>query len=185
MNYTKTIKAGGIEPVFCPGSDFFAVVLSPCDLLVKFPGQEWVLYAQGDWKELKAGKFDRLEIRNPTLAEITVIVYAGSDRYGQQRQSTIDAYTETVGSAVVAINNNASIAFPGTPNGKFIRRRCLIVSNEDPAARLRIRDAMGNNCSTIEPKSSQVIFSAGPLYLFNNSGGAVTFSASETWYVAT
>ena len=183
MNYTLQLGPGRTEFIENTG-DFFAVVMSPVDLLIRIPQEEECLYGQGDSRTLIGQTYKYLQVRNPTANAVMVIIDAGTSRYEQRRQAVVDAPTEIVGSAKTSINHLEQVNFPGDPTGSRIRRRSITFSNEDPNARLRVMDAAGNFCSTIEPKSTQILFVSGVVKLYNNSGGAVSFSASEVWFVA-
>jgi len=93
-----------------------------------------------------------------------------------------DAENEFVTSATVSLANTASIAFSGVPTGTQVRRKALIVTNQDSAGSLEISD--GTNVGAIVFKESNFLLEgAGPIEIHNNSGGAITCKFMEVWYV--
>lgn len=178
-----TIPAGGIRTAYGEG-DSFLVVESNVKLEIMRDGAPFLPYSEGDREDLPPGiQFNRLEVRNPTLVDAYVKLYSGFGRRNQSRAAMIDGPTEMRGGPVTSIANAETIVFDGVPPVGFIRRRSISISNEDPTARLRLKDAVGNLFATIEPKSTQIHFVSGKVSLFNNSGGAVTFCVGETWFV--
>jgi hypothetical protein len=177
------IPAGATHTAYGEG-DSFLVVASNVRLEIMREGAPFLPYEQGDREDLPPGvQFARLEVKNPTLVGAFVKLYSGFGRRQQARAALIDGATEITGSAQTTIANNEAIVFAGSPPVGYIRRRSITVSNEDPTARLRMRDAAGRLFATIEPKSTQIHFVSGSVTLFNNSGGAVVFCAGEAWFV--
>jgi hypothetical protein len=194
--FTRVVKAGTSELFNVQGTFFYAKEATG-PLLVAFDnGPDMPLDVGTGMESTRPGDvFQVVIFRNPFATDVTVTFWAGVGRFIDNRFTLVasrdfalncmDAKTKTYGSATVSIANAGVITFSGTPAGTQIRRRSLTVSNLDPTARLQILDSSSNPCETIEPKTSQVIFSSGALKLSNTSGGAVSFNASEVWYDTT
>lgn len=183
MQYTIAIAAGKTEPINCAESTFFAVVLSGLDLLIRIPGQEFQTYGQGDSMTLTEGRtFRRLEVKNTSLSDTVVVIYAGRDRYEQRRQSVIDAPSETAPVAT-EIAGETTLVLPGTPSGKRIRRRSILVSNPDSALDLQIVDPVtGAVLDTVFFRTSAILNMSGPIGIRNPASTPITASVTEVWW---
>ena len=184
MNFTLNIPAGKTAPLNCGESDFFAVVLAGVDLQINVPGSEPALYAQGDSYEMPPGQvFRRLEIRNPSLADTVVIIFAGLGRYRQQRQALLDAPSrmEQVASAIPA---GGELILSGVASGDRIRRRSVVVSNPDTALDVLMCDDSGAPVNVVFPRSSAILQTSQPMRVKNPHGAAVAVYVSECWWVA-
>lgn len=182
---TKKIPPGGIEAVNIEGSNFH-IVFSPVDIAIKWPGGEFVTYPQGSGVDnLPAGQtFKRLEVRNPSLGEITVVLYVGGPLYRDNRSALIEPRTEVSAQTPAAsiIPNAAGVVLDGIPTGLRIRRKSIQVSNLDPALNLQIRDAAGNVALTVFAQTSITLPISEYVQVYNASGGAIASSISEIWW---
>ena len=93
-----------------------------------------------------------------------------------------DAETEFLVSATTSLANAGTIAFSGVPTGTQVRRKALIVTNEDAAAKLEISDGT-NVGAAIFAESNFLLEGSGAIEIHNNSGGVVTCKFLEVWYV--
>jgi hypothetical protein len=185
MNYELEIKPGGIEPLNGEG-DFFAIVSAPLDILVRYPGQSWMLFSQGDDHTLAPGRtFPRLEVRNPsTTATIRVILYAGFGRYGQRRIASLELRTEIDGWNGTQLGANAGQTFSGVPSGNRVRRKAIVVSNGNATQRLELRDSDGHRALIILPGDSVTLPVSETVTVFNPNGAPTECAISEIWWLA-
>ncbi len=181
----KIIAAGGIEAINNEGRNFH-VVFAPVDIQIKTPGGEFVTYPQGTGADDMPdnGTFKRLEVRNPSLGQITVVIYVGGPLYRDNRSAVIEPKTEVAAQApgVRVIANATGVVFTGIPTGLRIRRKSIQVSNLDPALNLQVRDAAGNVALTVFAATSITLPISEYVQIWNASGGNIASSLSEIWW---
>ena len=182
MNYTLQLGPGESKPINAQGN-FFAIVLAPSDVMVRTPGSEEVLYAQGDSYTLPPGEdFRRLEVRNPTASDAVVVVYAGTGRYEQRRQAVVEPRTVVQGHAGAVLAAGASVTLPGAISGRLIRRKAVTVSNEDPNLNLELQDAAGVPFATVFAGFPTIYPISEPVILKNNNPTPVSYKAGEIFW---
>jgi len=185
--HTLTIGPGAKDFINQEG-DFFAVLNSPVPLEIRWPGCEAAIYAQGDSVDMQSGeRFSRLEIRNPTLAAVTVTIFTGGARYRSARQTMLEQPSALKGWQSVptsSIPAATGIGFDGTPPADGIQRKALMVSNLDPNNVIQIKDANGNLCLVVFANTSVTIPTSDFVQVFNPTGAAISVAISELFYVS-
>jgi hypothetical protein len=186
MNYTLQIAPGKTEPIEVEG-DFFAVVSSPVDLLIREGGKEECLFGQGDSRTLPAGQiFKYLEVKNPTLNTVIVIMDAGSSRYEQRRQSVMEPKTRVraySGLNSATLPSNTQIELSGAPLGDEIRRKAVTASNDDANANLKLLDADGLPFATVYAGFPIIYPISEKVYLANKTNAPINYSAGEIFWI--
>lgn len=183
MNVKLTIAAGAVEPVTLKGRNFY-VVFSPVDIEIKRPGSEWATYPQSTGLDVlpDGDEFERLEVRNPSVGTITVVLWIGGPLFRDARAAIIEPRTEFAASATVSIANGAFVDFSGVPSGLRIRRKAINVTNNDPALDLQIRDAAGNIGLLVFAKTSITLPISEFVRIQNAAGGPIAVALSEIWW---
>ncbi len=180
---TLNIPAGAVQPINSGGTNFH-VVFSPVDILIKWPGAEFISYQQGSGVDNLPGneEFNRLEVRNPTLGAITVVIYIGGPLYRDSRTNVIEPRTELDGWATGVIANGAGHTFDGIPSGLRIRRKSINVTNLDAASNLQIRDSATHVALTVFPQTSITLAVSESVEVYNASAAPVACNVSELWW---
>lgn len=181
---TLTIAAGGIQPINAEGRNFW-VIRSAVDLQIRTGGGEFALYGQGTGLDTlpESEMFRRLEIRNPSIGEITVEIYIGGPLYRDSRSSVMEPRTEFDGQAANSINAATGLTLPGVPSGSRIRRKSIQVTNLDPNSNLQIRDSAAHVGVTVFANTSITLPVSESVEIFNPNGAAVALSVSEIWWI--
>lgn len=179
----KIIAPGAIEAINNEGRNFH-VVFAPVDIQVKVPGGEFVTFPQGAGVENipDNGTFKRLEVRNPSTGPITVVIYIGGPLYRDNRSAIIEPKTEFAAWSGTTLANATGQTFSGVPAGFRIRRKCIQVTNLDPALNLQLRDALNNIGLSVFPNTSITLPISEPVTVYNNSGGPIACNISEIWW---
>lgn len=177
------IAAGAIASINGEGSNFH-VVFAPVDIQIKTPGGEFVTYPQGAGVDNFAnlGTFKRLEVRNPSTGSITVVIYTGGPLYRDNRSALIEPKTEIAGWASNSIAATTGQVFAGVPSGYRMRRKCINVTNLDPALNLQVKDSAGNIALTVFAQTSITLPISETVTVHNANGSAVACSISEIWW---
>lgn len=180
---TKTIAAGGIAPINAEGTNFH-VVFSPVDLYIKLPEGPFGVYQQGGGIDNLPGgdTFKRLEVRNPSLGAITVVIYVGGPLYRDSRSNIIEPDTLGIGQDLSAIPATSELVLSGTPSGSLIRRKSIQVSNLDANLLLSIADASDFTILWVFPKTSIILPISKPVKIVNENGSSLAASVSEIWW---
>lgn len=180
---TLIIAAGAIAPINAEGENFH-VVFSPVDLAIKFPGGEFVLHPQGSGVDnLPGGQtFKRLEVRNPSLGEITAVVYIGGPLYRDNRSAIIEPKTEFAAQASATLAAATGVTLSGLPTGFRIRRKSIQVTNLDPNLTLQVRDSAGQVGLTVFASTSIILPISEAVEIYNANGAAQALNISEIWW---
>ena len=178
-----TIASGAVEPLVGEGRNFH-VVFSPVDLEIKWAGSEWVTYQQGTGIEdfPEGGTFKRLEVRNPSSGEITVVIYTGGPVFRDNRSALMEPRTEVDAWSSNSLAAGTGQTFTGVPSGLRLRRKAINVTNLDPSANLQIRDAAGHIGLTVFPSTSITLPISEAVTVHNATAGAIACSLSEIWW---
>lgn len=181
-NIIKTIAAGQVAPILATGRNFY-VVFAPVDIEIKRPGSEFVLYPQGTGlDEIPGDGFDRLEVRNPSLGEITVVLYIGGPLYRDSRSAIIEPKTTGVPHATTTLPANDFVLLNGIPTGLRIRRKAVLLTNKDQTLNLEIRDTAGNAIVTVFPQMSYTLPISEGVRCHNPNGSPVSCNIAEIWW---
>ena len=180
---TQVIKTGEIAPIVQSGENFH-VVFSPVDLYIRKAGGEFGVYPQGGGLGNSDGNesFKRLEVRNPSLGDITVVIYIGGPEYRDSRSNIIEPDTVAIGQDITTIPATSELILPGIPYGSLIRRKAIQVSNLDANLLLSIRDASGFVVLWVFPLTSVTLPISKRVKVVNTLGSDIAASVSEIWW---
>jgi hypothetical protein len=179
----KIIAAGAIEAINNEGRNFH-VVFAPVDIQIKTPGGEFVTFPQGTGEDNQPdnGTFKRLEVRNPSLGPITVVIYIGGPLYRDNRSAIIEPRTEFGASPITTLAITTGATFSGVPAGLRIRRKGIQVTNSDPNLNLQVMDQAGNVGLEVFPKTSITLPVSETITIYNPNASAVSCRISEIWW---
>ena len=174
---------GEVRPVTIDGQNFH-VVFSPADIEIKYPGGEWGAWGQGTGigDIPGGGTFARLEVRNPTLGTVNVVLYIGGPRFNDSRSNVIEPKTAGVPAALSSLAGSTGHTATGVPNGKQIRRKAIVATNKDQNLDLELRDAAGGVLLTIFPRTSITLPISEHVVFWNPHGSPVSCNFSEIWW---
>lgn len=180
---TLRIPAGRVESINAEGRNFY-VVYSPVDLEIKWNGAEFAIYGQGAGiEDMPDGQtFKRLEVRNPSAADIIVKIYIGGPLYRDSRFAVIEPQTLADGWSGTQLAATTGVIFDGIPAGIRVRRKCLQVTNLDANLLLQLRDADGHVVLSVFPETSITLPISGPVEVYNQNGSPVACNISEIWW---
>lgn len=183
MNVKIDIAPGAVQPVNIKGRNFY-VVFSPVDIEIKRPGSEWATYPHGTGLDTlgDGGEFERLEVRNPSVGTITVVLWIGGPLFRDSRAAIIEPRTEIDAWSSNQLAATTGQTFSGLPSGLRIRRKCIQVTNLDANLNLQIRDAAGHVGLTIFPSTSITLPISESVEVYNPNGSPVSCSISEIWW---
>ncbi len=186
------LKPGEVQPINAQGSNFW-IVFAPCSIALKYPGGEFGAYEQGTGLDNlpDGGTFARLEIRNPSLSTITVIVYIGGPLYRDSRLSVLEARTRLAAWPQTQLAGNTAAAFDGlapADGGDVtyidVKRQSLVICNLDPASPLLVRNKAHTPCAAVLPQTEQILPVSEYLEIFNATANPIACYITEIWAVA-
>ncbi|MFT3870473.1 MAG: hypothetical protein QM715_18645 [Nibricoccus sp.] len=180
------IPPGAVRTAWGEG-DSFLVVQSNVKLEILRDGAPFLPYEQGDREDLPPGiSFKRLEVKNPNLATAYVKIYSGYGRRNQNRPTVIEPPTIIKGQAFTSLAASpaagSSVTLSGIPAAGQLRRKAVIISNQDAANPVYIKDADGNFCEAVEFKSTAIIHVSGAITIVNTTAAPIPVCVSEVWY---
>lgn len=180
--FTLTIPGGGIRPIEQPGL-CFSVVTAATVVDIKWYGTDWGAYEQGDGEDMRGTDgFKRLEIRNPTVNPVTVVIYVGDAMRVSQRVAIMEPRTRFHAWSGTDIAAGASVVFSGPHAATDLRRKAILVSNDDPALPLYVGDAAGNIGHTVLAQTSSTLPISENVTIHNPAGSAVACRIGEIWW---
>lgn len=177
------LAPGMVDSINVVGRNFW-VIYSPVDVEVMLPGGEWGLHTQGSGIDnLEDGKtFNRLTVRNPSLGEITVVIYVGGPLYRDSRLAIIEPKTEAEGWEGEELPATTGEYFGPIPTGDRIRRKCIQVTNLDQNLDLQLRDEDEDVILTVFPRTSITLPISEYVEVYNPNGSPVACNISEIWW---
>jgi hypothetical protein len=180
---TLRIPAGRVESINAEGRNFY-VVYSPVDLEIKWNGAEFAIYGQGAGiEDMPDGQtFKRLEVKNPSAADIIVKIYIGGPLYRDSRFAVIEPQTLADGWNGTQLAATTGVTFDGIPSGIRVRRKCIQVTNLDANLLLQLRDDAGHVVLSVFPETSITLPISGPVEVYNQNGSPVACNISEIWW---
>ena len=184
---TTKIKTGAVEPLQATGENFY-VVSSPVTLQIKFPGGDFGSFGQGTGLDAMpdGGQFDRLEVRNTSLGDITCVIYIGGPLYRDSRQAVIEPDTVPVGQPLAvpagAIAANSELVLNGIPSGLQIRRKSIQVTNLDANLLLLVKDMANNVVLAVFARTSITLPISKSVKVVNDNGSDMACAVSEIWW---
>lgn len=189
-------QAESIQQVPQAGVRFYIVESdSDSEIGIKTSRTQEEFFTVGTGKEFREDQFfTGLEVRNLSSAVVTIILFAGFGDYVDRRTTivgnrltsilpTIEAKTKPVGGQFTSINPNSTITLTGIPGAGQIRRKAIVVSNNDANLSLQIRDAAGNPLNTIQPASSHILPISEEVQIHNPNPSAVSLTYGEIWWI--
>lgn len=178
-----TLAPGEVRPVTIDGKNFH-VVFSPADIEIKYPGGEFGSWGQGTGiGELEnGGTFSRLEVRNPNLGTVNIVLWIGGPRFHDSRSNVIEPKTTGVAAPVISLAATTGYTLPGVPSGKQIRRKAVCVTNRDQNLDLELRDSNGGVLLTVLPRWSITLPISEAVEFFNPNSSPVSCNLSEIWW---
>ncbi|HYC70009.1 MAG TPA: hypothetical protein VEB66_02310 [Opitutaceae bacterium] len=183
MTIIKKIPAGAVVNAQGEGRNFW-VVFCPVEIEIRVPGGEFETYSQGTGlNDLPdGGKFARLDVRNPSAGEVTVVLYVGGPLYRDARSALIEPKTVGVAHATISLNATSGVTLTGVPTGLRIRRKSVQLTNLDAVLNLQIRDAGGGVLATVFPEQTYTLPISEQVECYNPNGSAVACNISEIWW---
>lgn len=180
--HEKTIGPG--ETAFIDqDADFFWILESPVTLQVRVKGGSFNPYVQDTGEDYgRVGSFTRLDVRNPSLNTVRVLIYVGYSRFISSRSSVIEPNTKFIAWNGTQIGATSGETFTGVPPAGSLRRKAIQVTNEDATLRLHLRDADGNVGLIIFPETSITLPISESVQVFNPNGAAVAARVSEIYW---
>lgn len=183
MNVIKTIAPGQVVPILKEGRNFY-VVFSPVDIEIARPGEGFVSYPQGTGLDSlpDGGTFNRLEVRNPSLGEITIVLYIGGPLFRDSRAAIIEPRIVPVVDATTSLAGGGTVTLSGVPSGLRIRRKAVLVTNKDQNNDIEIRDSGTAVIATVFPRQTYTLPISETVKVHNPTGGAIAVNISELWW---
>ncbi len=178
------IQAGATLRIPASGR-YFSVVEAPGLLGVKLDQAPESLLEQG--QQLNADpedQFSGVELRNLSDAPIRVAVWIGFTQFVDNRRSAMEAPTRFApwtGDSLAAATGQR---FPAAPaaNNRDVRRKAIVVTNEDPALSIQVRDYAGAVGHTIFAQTAVSLPISGDVEIYNANGAAVACRIAEIWW---
>jgi hypothetical protein len=177
----------------------FYIVESDNDAAVNIKTDSGVdeLFTVGTGKEFsEENPFFRLQFQNLTADSITLRVFAGFGDYIDKRTTivgnrlssilpTIEPSTMPfpVAGGILTIAASTTLILPGTASGSQLRRKAVLVSNDDPATLLYVNDAAGDRICIVQPKTEIMLPISTACEVENPSGSIVSATVSEIWWM--
>ncbi len=175
----------------------FYIVESDADgfIGIKTDKTQQELFTVGTGKEFDESQgFTAIELENFSANVITLDLFAGFGDYIDRRTTivgnrlssilpVIEPKTKAVGNAITSITGGAFILLSGVPDVTQIRRKAITVSNVDPNNALEIRDPANNKILTVFANTSIILPLSEPVRVFNPTGGAISVSIGEIWWM--
>lgn len=180
---TISLAPGAVKPVIGEARNFH-VLYSPVDVEIKYPGGEFCAFPQGTGLASfpNDATFRRLELRNPSLGTITVVLWLGGPVLTDSRSAVIEPKTIPVAQNISTLAASANLDLDGIPSGLLIRRKALQVTNLDPNLNLQVRDASGYVVLTVFPQTSITLPISEWVSVHNDNGSPVALNVSEIWW---
>jgi hypothetical protein len=179
-----TLGPGAVKPVIGEARNFH-VVYSPVDVEIKWPGGEFGFWPQGTGTQTfpDGATFNRLEVRNPSLGTINVVLWLGGPAFNDSRSAIMEPKTVPLADPTTNLAALGSVSLTGIPSGDYIRRKAVLVTNLDANLVLQIRDAAGGVVATVFPRQTYTLPISEACDVHNPDGGAaVACNIAELWW---
>lgn len=173
-----------IRPISVTGS-VFSCLTSTVQFLASFDGGPYIPLQGGLQIDNRPNLFKSVIVQNRTNAPLTLTFYCGTCMvtYSPVTVQTVtsDAPTYPKGYDEQALGGGQAIAFTGVDRGHS--RKQIIIHNLDAANKLQLLDANdGNAFLDILAGETKTVGLSGPCWLYNPSGGPITYCAGELFY---
>jgi len=140
--------------------------------------------------------FSSLELENFESSTVQITLFVGFGDFLDNRTTivgnrltsilpVIEPETRLLANAATTLANNASISLSGAaPSTAYLRRKAIMISNLDSAARLQLLDHVGTVVALeVFAATSVIVPVSGACTVKNVSGGAVALAVSEIWWL--
>lgn len=187
---------------FPQAGDKFYIVDADTDAFINIKTDKTVMegFQVGTGKDFaKTGEinfFESLEIENLNAFAVVIIMFAGFGEYIDKRTTIVgnrlSSILPTIEPATMAfsvvgatdtIAASTVIALPGAPTTAQLRRKAIIVSNDDPATLLYVRTAAGVRVCVVQPKTEIILPISEACQVQNPSASIVSATVSEIWWM--
>lgn len=189
-------SAGSVQRFPQAGIRFYFVECdSDAEIAVKSDKTQAEIFTVGTGKEFTEEQaFTALEIQNLSAAAVTVTIFAGFGDYIDKRTTivgnrlssilpVIEPKTQGAAGATNPIGAGATINLTGVPVSPQLRRKCIVVTNLDPALNIQIRDNAGGILLTVFKETSVTLPISEAVQIHNPNGAAVSISYGEIWWM--
>lgn len=184
------IPANGLYPVNQYGNRFYFRIASSGVLVRSGQGVEKpYIKGQGENYANLGVTFNRLEIRNPNAFDVFVQVWVGFGEYLDSTYELIEAPSKyypviLTGQEIAA---SAYVILNGNPSGVQLQRKAVIVSNNDLANSLIIKDV--DPITNLPVTGGLAVFArtsirldvSGPIAIVNETASDIACYVSELW----
>jgi hypothetical protein len=186
------LAPGMVDSINAEGQNFW-IVYAAVPIQIMIPGGEFGTYEQGTGLDsLPNGEtFKRLTVRNPSLANITVVIYVGGPLYRDSRMALMEGRTRLAAWNGTSLAGGASQTFDGLnpADGGFagyidLKRHSLVIANLDPANALQILDGAGTVCSIVFAQTEMILPVSEKITVKNGTGSAIACYIAEVWSAA-
>lgn len=179
------IVAGGVFPVIQYGETYYLVdSTGPIDIATNYSPRKQYRKGQGE-KVPSEQRFTRLELHNPNSFDISFRLWVGFGDFLDRTAEVIEGYTRVVGYPSTSIPAVDEVVSTGDPQGIYVQRKQIIVSNLDQVNNLFLKDENNNYVCAVFPLTSITIPVSGPIKVVNENGSPVNVCLSEVWYTLT
>lgn len=178
------IQAGATLAIPAAGR-YFSVVETPGLLGVKLDQAPESLLEQGQQLNASADdQFTRVELRNLSAAPIRVAVWIGFTEFVDNRRAAMEAPTRFAPWTGISLAAATGQTFPAAPASatRDVRRKAIVVTNEDPTLSLQVRDAAGVVGHTIFAQTAITLPISGDVEIYNANGAPVACRIAEIWW---
>lgn len=180
---TPIIPANGILALNVPGR-YCYLVDAASRIGMRIGDQPESLFAPGSGVAFPEGSdFERVELRNPTGAAQQVSVWVGYSEFVDRRIALIEPETELVAWSGTQIGAASGVTFPPVLTTPRVRRKALLIDNQDPALPLHVRDVAGNVAFHVRAETTITVPASGIVEVFNPAGAPVACSVCEIYWV--
>lgn len=146
--------------------------------------------------------FEALEVENFSASTIIIILFAGFGDYIDKRTTiannrlssilpTFEPDTQLVaveqpgspGVGLTTLAASSSIALTGVPNALQLRRKAVVISNNDQAAVLLVDDQTNKIAMSIQPKTEITLPVSQGIRIRNDTGSPIPCNFAEIWWM--
>jgi|GEM_PF-5837488 len=192
---TDTVIAGQRKAINAQGDHFYFTECSgtveiSTDMTAAAP------FSVGEGERLPRGfEFKRMTLKNTSAEDISYELFVGRNRRIDNRLNVVDGRIASTArfqqdatklyypQASDTIAATTTVSFGSVASGTQLRRKSIIVSNNDTTNNLTIRDiANSRDVAYIFPKTAFQLDTSDSVAVRNDSGSPISYGVTEIWY---
>lgn len=179
---TPRILAGQTLPLNISGR-ICKIVDAPASLILRVGDMPASLFKPGDGVEFELdSEFQRVEVTNPNNYDLDAQLWIGYARHISNRLALIEPETVFVPWVGTQIAAGTGQSFPPVISIGLIRRKALIVDNQDPSLPLHVRNTSGVVGMHVRAGQVHTLPISQEVEIFNPHGAAIACSVSEVYW---